>query len=103
MYKVTDDIVEEVLSNSSLPLRLYPGCMYHPKPQDAWDRWENSKYLVQIEEQCRFWFQLSAFVRRHIKVWEKRKIDKSYCNKSDRNYRSIIMKQKFVYVGTMYV
>ena len=79
--------------------------MYHSNATDSWDIWENERFEEHWTDAIAYYSQLSSFARRHVKLWSKRQHNKTYCNKSERNYlkHSNGMKLRFKYCGKKYL
>ena len=65
----------------SLPSEMQPTVMYHCTCQNAWDSWENVKYIEQMREQNKFWCRVVSKVLREEKLQRKRAAGKNYCKK----------------------
>ena len=69
----------------SLPLSLYPNEVFHCNPKDAWDEWENKKYIEHYPESVTTWNRIQSLSKRIQKIESKRLKNVTYCNKSNKN------------------
>lgn len=104
MMEFSDDDIIAVLNHKpgGIPLRYYPNEMFHPGTQNAWDQWENERHDQNWFHTVKHWSVLTAYVRRRMKLCEKRMTDPSYCNKSARNYAKVVTRRKSSYAKCKY-
>jgi len=110
MIILTDQDFDDVINchQTGMPLKYWSRYTYTSNPMDGWDIWENERYLEEEESCLKLWQKIMSFVRRYIKLHQKRKLNPLYCNKSARNYSRVLHRKKellthvFKYVGTQY-
>jgi hypothetical protein len=74
----------------SMPIQLYPDELFHIDTKNTWDRFENDKFIENYDQSVNYWNSLLGVARRLKKLERKRIKNKSYCNKSDRNFRKVL-------------
>jgi len=82
---ISPEEVRQILSGDySVPLSRYPPYMCHPKPQSAWDHWENERHAEYVQHQNKYWQRIVCRVLRAQKLEKMRQKNAFYCNKCTR-------------------